>query len=504
MTTTPRRAILAGGCFWGVQELLRRRPGVISTRVGYSGGDVRRTRPTATTATTPRPIEIVFDPALISLPRAAGVLLPDPRPVDEEPPGQRRRPQLPLGDLLHHDEQKRVALDTIADVDASGLWPGKVVTEVEPGRRLLGGRAGAPGLPRAVSRTATPATTCARAGSSRSGSRDRVGRARRGSLRCRTRYLGGMARRALAVRHVLFEDLGILEQLLRQRGYEVAYAEAGADRIAPDLALEPDLLVVLGGPIGVGDIERYPFLAEEVAALAARLAVGAPTLGICLGAQLMAAALGAEVAPTGRMVFGFAPLTLTDEGRDSPLAELDGVPVLHWHGDQFAIPDGAVRLAETPGTSRTRPSPRECGARAAVPSRGRSGLSRAMADRACGGVCPRARASIRARCDPSRRPRPGARGRRSDDVRPLARRDLAEFAALTRTSWSMRSPIRSAVVRSSAMSRSWMTLPRAAITSVIASRASCASTRSSASAMISPRTVSIHCESAGMSWGAGR
>jgi GMP synthase (glutamine-hydrolysing) len=70
---------------------------------------------------------------------------------------------------------------------------------------------------------------------------------------------------------------------------------------------------------------------------------------VCLGAQLVAAALGADVVATGRKEIGYAPLTLTVEGRDSALAPLDGVRVLHWHGDQFAIPDGATRLAETPG-----------------------------------------------------------------------------------------------------------------------------------------------------------
>ncbi len=107
-----------------------------------------------------------------------------------------------------------------------------------------------------------------------------------------------MPRRALAVRHVLFEDLGILEAVLAEHGYEVAYAEAGLDPLSPEAALAPELLVVLGGPIGVGDAELYPFLADEVAAIAARLGAGLPTLGICLGAQLMAAAVGAEVAPT--------------------------------------------------------------------------------------------------------------------------------------------------------------------------------------------------------------
>jgi GMP synthase (glutamine-hydrolysing) len=98
-------------------------------------------------------------------------------------------------------------------------------------------------------------------------------------------------------------------------------------------------------------IRHVPF--EDL--VAARVRAGRPTLGVCLGAQLVAAALGADVVATGRKEIGYAPLTLTAEGHDtaegndSVLAPLDGVRVLHWHGDQFAIPEGAVRLAETPG-----------------------------------------------------------------------------------------------------------------------------------------------------------
>ncbi len=97
---TTETAILAGGCFWGAQELLRKRPGVISTRVGYSGGDT----PNATYRNHgdhAEAVEVVFDPERDHVPGAAGVLLPDPRPVDEGPAGQRRGPQLPLRDLLH-------------------------------------------------------------------------------------------------------------------------------------------------------------------------------------------------------------------------------------------------------------------------------------------------------------------------------------------------------------------------------------------------------------------
>lgn len=153
--------------------------------------------------------------------------------------------------------------------------------------------------------------------------------------------------KATAIRHVLFEDLGILEPLLNEGGYEVEYLDAGIEDLGA--AAETDLLVVLGGPIGVGDVDAYPFLRDEIELIAARLDAGGPTLGVCLGAQLMAAALGAEVHSTGRTEIGFGELELTPEGRASALAGLEGIPVFHWHGDEFAIPDGAERLASTEG-----------------------------------------------------------------------------------------------------------------------------------------------------------
>lgn len=158
-----------------------------------------------------------------------------------------------------------------------------------------------------------------------------------------------MSRDVLAMRHVPFEDLGLLEPVLRERGYRSAYLDVTVEPVTLEVALRPDLLVVLGGPIGVYETGAYPFLRAEREAVEARVRAGRPTLGVCLGAQLVAAALGADVAPTGRTEIGYAPLTLTPEGRGSVLAPLAGVRVLHWHGDQFAVPDGAVRLAETPG-----------------------------------------------------------------------------------------------------------------------------------------------------------
>lgn len=154
-------------------------------------------------------------------------------------------------------------------------------------------------------------------------------------------------KKCLAVRHVAFEDLGLLGPLVSSRGFGVRYHDAGVQPIDAETLLAPDLLIVLGGPIGVYEADVYPFIADEIAAVAARLAAGKPTLGVCLGAQMMAAALGARVAPGPVKEIGWAPLQLTDEGRKSLLAPLSATPVLHWHGDNCDLPAGCTRLAAT-------------------------------------------------------------------------------------------------------------------------------------------------------------
>jgi GMP synthase (glutamine-hydrolysing) len=151
----------------------------------------------------------------------------------------------------------------------------------------------------------------------------------------------------LALRHLAFEDLGLIEPLLAERGHIVRYLDAGVDPIDVRTLLEPDLVVVLGGPIGANDEDRYPFLADELAALHARLDARRPTLGVCLGAQLMARALGASVAPSGHTEIGYARLALTRHADDTPLRHLAGVSVLHWHNDAFTLPAGAAPLAST-------------------------------------------------------------------------------------------------------------------------------------------------------------
>lgn len=153
---------------------------------------------------------------------------------------------------------------------------------------------------------------------------------------------------AMAIRHLDFEDLGTLEPLLAARGYAVRYLDASTNDLHTADTTAADLLVVLGGPISAFDDAIYPFIRDELAVILQRLKSQRPLLGICLGAQLIARALGAAVASMGAKEIGFAPLTLTSEGQASPLAVLGKVPVLHWHGDRFDIPAGAKRLAGTP------------------------------------------------------------------------------------------------------------------------------------------------------------
>jgi GMP synthase (glutamine-hydrolysing) len=153
---------------------------------------------------------------------------------------------------------------------------------------------------------------------------------------------------AVAIRHLAFEDLGLIEPWLRQRGWRIATYDAGVDDFGKIHLDQVDLLVVLGGPIGAHDDALHPFLTEEVDLIRQRLDNGRPILGICLGAQLMARALGATVAPMGAKEIGYAPLSLTAAGQAGPLACLAGQPVLHWHGDQFDLPAGVPSLATTP------------------------------------------------------------------------------------------------------------------------------------------------------------
>jgi GMP synthase (glutamine-hydrolysing) len=147
----------------------------------------------------------------------------------------------------------------------------------------------------------------------------------------------------VAIRHVPFEDLGLFQHPALEAGFNVTYRDAGVDSL--DIAC--DLLVVMGGPISAYEEDKYPFLADELSLLEKRLGAGEPVLGVCLGAQLMARALGARVYAGNGKEIGWKPVTLSAAGLASPLAILEGATLLHWHGDTFDLPAGATLLAST-------------------------------------------------------------------------------------------------------------------------------------------------------------
>lgn len=131
MSTTTERAVLAGGCFWGMQDLIRKQPGVVSTRVGYTGGDVANAT-YRNHGTHAEAIEIVYDPTVTSFRRMLEFFFQIHDPTTKNRQGNDVGLSYRSAIFFLDDEQKRVAEETIADVDASGLWPGAVATEVAP------------------------------------------------------------------------------------------------------------------------------------------------------------------------------------------------------------------------------------------------------------------------------------------------------------------------------------------------------------------------------------
>jgi len=148
--------------------------------------------------------------------------------------------------------------------------------------------------------------------------------------------------------HVPFEGLGNIEDWIRTKNYEISTTRFYAGDSLPQFS-EIDLLIIMGGPMGVYDDKKYPWLAAEKSFIEAAIQAGKKVLGICLGAQLIASVLGAKVYPNVHKEIGWFPLGLTGEGRKAEVFK--GFPpellAFHWHGDTFNLPPGAAHLAET-------------------------------------------------------------------------------------------------------------------------------------------------------------
>lgn len=148
-----------------------------------------------------------------------------------------------------------------------------------------------------------------------------------------------------AIQHLAFEDLGAWEDVFYQLGLRVRYFEAGIDDLRKAYEYK-GLTIILGGPIGVYETVDYPFLQQEIDLLKVRLEKNLPTLGICLGAQLIAHALGAKVYAGHSKEIGWSKLTLP-VAENNPLQALENIEVLHWHGDTFDLPEQAELLASS-------------------------------------------------------------------------------------------------------------------------------------------------------------
>lgn len=152
---------------------------------------------------------------------------------------------------------------------------------------------------------------------------------------------------ALIIRHVPHEGVAGYRDPIEAAGYHVDRIDVADPAFSSVDLRQPDLLIMMGGPMGVYEQDRYPWIACQLRRLALRLEADRPTLGVCFGAQMMAAALGAYVYAGPFKEVGFHPVTVREEAIAGPLRHLVGVPVLHWHGDTFTLPDRVELIASS-------------------------------------------------------------------------------------------------------------------------------------------------------------
>lgn len=155
---------------------------------------------------------------------------------------------------------------------------------------------------------------------------------------------------ALVFRHVPHEGLGTIEPFLNHLKVEIEYGNLWANRLIPRDPHPYDYIISMGGPMNVDETDRYPFLKEERNLISKAIHSGIPVLGICLGAQVIARALGARVYPGPQKEIGWYPIRFQDAAKQDPVFQAIHRPeanVFHWHGDTFDLPDGAVLLASS-------------------------------------------------------------------------------------------------------------------------------------------------------------
>jgi len=154
------------------------------------------------------------------------------------------------------------------------------------------------------------------------------------------------AKSALIIRHVPYEGVAGFRAPIEAAGYAVDRVDVADPAFSSFDLREPDLLIMMGGPMGVYERDEHPWISCQLRRLAQRIEANHPTIGVCFGAQMIAAAMGAEVFAGPHKEVGFHPVAI--HAPDSPLRHLAEIPLLHWHGDTFTLPDDVELLASSP------------------------------------------------------------------------------------------------------------------------------------------------------------